>query len=183
MKKKALQEEIARNAWPWRGSVVKARRLKLRKTQQELSDTSTVSVSCISAYENNRATPRKENQCLILDALGGTWPEMYDDSPAPGVTPSGLAPSGPAEARGREAPDGRDGCVLCGELERVAASSNATVVVTCTLESGGLEAFASARDNRLLVIRPYVALATLEDVMRLRAIVDRLEEQVRRQPP
>jgi transcriptional regulator with XRE-family HTH domain len=178
LKKKALQKEIARNAWPWRGSVVKARRLKLRLTQQELSDGSTVSVSCISAYENERVTPRKENQYLILDALGGTWPEMYDDSSAPGATPSG-----PAEAPGREAPDGREGCVLCGELERVAASSDATVVVTCTLESGGLEAFAWGRDNRLLVIRPYVTLATLADVMRLRAIVDRLEERVRRQPP
>jgi transcriptional regulator with XRE-family HTH domain len=153
---------------------VRARRLELGMTQQELSDASTVSVSCISAYENDGATPRKQNQRLIVDALGGTWPGMYDDPPA-----SGIAPSSPAEILGREkgCPDRRERCVLGGELERIAASSDATVVVIWVDEQGALEA--SGRDNCLLVIRACVTPATLKDVMRLRALVDRLEEQLR----
>lgn len=173
--KKASEARATPKAWPWRGSVVKARRLALAMTQQDLSDASTVSVSCLSAYENDRATPRKQNQCLILDALGGTWPGMYDDSPA-----SGVAPRGAAGIPGREegCPDGRGRCFLGGELERIAASCDATVVV-----STNGEAFASGRDNRLLVIRACVTPATLKDVMRLRALVDRLEEQVRGHAP
>ena len=42
-----------------------------------------------------------------------------------------------------------------------------------------MEAIASGRDQRLLLIRACVTPATLDDVMRLRALVDRLAEQLR----
>jgi DNA-binding transcriptional regulator YiaG len=172
--------DASRNESPWRGSRVKARRKELHITQEELAERTGISVNLLSAYENDRILPRKENRQRILDALDGTGSAPAGDVPASIVN---LAVPPERHARGEVLADTNGRCLLCGEVEQVAGSCGATVLMSWVVERGTHAAIASGRDDRLLFIRASVTQATIDDVVHLRALVDRLEEQLHAHAP
>jgi Helix-turn-helix len=149
-------------------------------SQKELAARTGISVNLLSAYENDRILPRKENRQLLLDALEGTGPTTARNAPASIVNLAG-PPERPA--RGDVLADTNGRCLLCGEVERVTGSCGATVLASWVDERGAHAAIASGRDHRLLLIRASVTQATLHDVVPLRALIDRLEEQIRTHAP
>jgi DNA-binding XRE family transcriptional regulator len=180
LKPDASVRNASRNESPWRGSRVKARRKELHITQEDLAERTGISVNLLSAYENDRILPRKENRQRILDALDGTGPATAGDAPASIVN---LAGSPERPARGEVLADTNGRCLLCGEVERVADSCGATVLASWVVERGAHAAIASGRDHRLLFIQANVTQATLGDMVHLRALVDRLEEQLHAHAP
>lgn len=150
-------------------------------TQKELAARTGISVKLISAYENDRVQPRKGNRQLLLEALDGTSPE---ESGGPAV--GGTKPDGDAEVH--EQADANAAvetwCTFCGQVARLVRSREAQILVSWTDEIGALAAIAVAHDdNRLLTIRASIVPATIDDVRSLRALVDRLAEQLRGSAP
>jgi len=155
---------------------MKAQRQALGMTQDELAAKTGISVKLISAYENDRVRPRKENRRLLLEALGGTW---GDEGVAPQLGGTRLEGSAelPAPAEGNADPERWR--AWRRKVARLTALFEAEVVITWADENGVLAAIAVAHDdNRLLTIRTRVVPSTLDDVRSLRALVDRLAEQL-----
>ena len=143
-------------------------------TQKRLSDLTGIDVKLISAYENEKIDPRAENRGLLLDALDGIWPEE-GDAALTFRTAQGDAPENPQGAAILS--DLAMRCALRGEVARLTGSGEATILVTWTDETG-LAVIAAAPDDRLVTIRASVLPSTLDDVRALRALADRLGEQL-----
>jgi transcriptional regulator with XRE-family HTH domain len=143
-------------------------------TQKELAGATGISVKLIADYENDRVLPRKENKRLLLMALEGLRPEKSGAPPSPGEALEGDVempdrPVVPVDLERWRA--------FCDEAARIAGSRDAKILVAWRDENG-LALIAATPENRLLTIRACAVPSTLDDVRSLRAVVDRLGEQL-----
>jgi transcriptional regulator with XRE-family HTH domain len=166
-------KDVARKLSLCRGSRLKARRKELGLTQKELAARTGICVKRISAYENDRVEPRKENRRLLLEALDGTWLDEPLTPPSWDARPEG-------EPKIPERPDaladGERWCAFCREVTRLLVPREAKVLVIWRTGSVNLTAIAETHDDRhLLTIRTRATPTTLDDLRSLHAFVDRLK--------
>lgn len=156
----------------WLGRTLKLRRKALGITQEGLAAKTGISAKLISAYENDRVEPRRENRLRLCEALRVDDPDLADAALSQSI-PSGAPPEA-GDASTAAAVELR--CVLHGDTARLVGSRDARVLVTWSEDDGSVSAIAAAPDGRLLKIRASVTPASLDDLVSLRALVDRLAE-------